>query len=88
MIAEYEVEKERIIVNAVDGRIIEHEGQVACDECDWTWAITSDVVAEAVKVRDNHPITIKLTVQLFDARRLTVGEAGWMETDDLRRRHG
>ena len=92
MFAESVVDKERIMVNRiVDGKLIEHRGQVACDECDWTWDITSDDIAEAVKAhdgRDGHAVTIQLTIQLFDDRRLTIGEARGMEADTLRRKRG
>ena len=80
-----------MVNRTVDGKIIQHQGQVACDECDWIWDITSDDIAEAVKAhvgRGGHSITIKLTIQLFDDRRSTIGEASGMEADALRRRRG
>ena len=36
-----------MVNRTVDGKIIQHQGQVACDECDWIWDINSDDIAEA-----------------------------------------
>ena len=80
-----------MVNRTVDGKIIQHQGQVACDECDWIWDITSDDIAEGVKAhvgRGGQSITIKLTIQLFDDRRSTIGEVSGMEADALRRRRG
>ena len=64
------VDEGRIMVNRiVDGKLIVHQGQVACNECDWTWDITSDDIAETVKAHvghNGHGVTIRLTIQLFD----------------------
>ena len=80
-----------MVNRTVDGKIIQQQGQVACDECDWIWDITSDDIAETVKAHvglEGHAVTIKLTIQLFDDRRSTIGEASGMEADALRRRRG
>ena len=75
----------------VDGKSVAHQGQVACDECDWTRDIDSNGTAEAVKAHvglDGHAVTKLMTIQLFDARRSTIGEASGVEADTLRHRRG
>ena len=53
----------------IEGRVIEHDGQVACDDCEWQLDIASPNLIDEVKAhvsREAHAVTIQLTMRLFD----------------------